>query len=758
MPAAPLFRTTLTLLALLIPARAQQSGFTCDTSHYLPSPGLQLAVNITKPPGTVAQIIWTGERNEQLRASFAVRATDGQPLVGQLAARKSSTSAWIVLGENLSPEYAVTSGRRRMSSQQWDPLKALGVAITPAVIEKEKWNAFWDAPLNIPGAAGTSNDLPRQASEIRRANASFAAKSCTIQSDGSRVEVRFPNAVTMGIFSGDLQYTIYAGANLLRQEVIAATNEESVAYKYDGGLRNFSLTDTTRISWRDEARAWQEYRFGGGANNDRVPLRARNRVAFLETNSNGTLAVFPPPHKFFFSREIETNLGYVYYRKDDAKSLAIGVRQAEQEQPYKPYGLSEAIWNRREKEARHHIDNFALYNAPPGTRQRMPVYFYLSPGDDRTTQQHVLAFTHDDVYKAVPGFKTLTSHFHMHFNEQLSDAGTMDLLPSWRQVFRSLGINVVILADFHGDAHPNDAGPLRFAEQKVYFDGCRRNSDRDFLLIPGEEPDATLGGHYMMAMPRPVYWSHVRKPGQEYTQAEPQYGKVYHIANATDELNMLKAENGFMWQAHPRTKGSTGYPDAVRDKAHFLSDRFLGGSYQSLPVDQSQSRLCEVRCLDLLNDMNNWSTSPKYMIAEGDTYMKYPDDETYPQLIVNYVKLDKVPLFDEDWSPVLQSMRAGNYFVSSGEVLFRNWSIQGTGPMRNYMAEIEWTFPLEFIELVSSDGQNVSSQVIRATDRRPFGSEKLQIAFDPKGKKWVRLAVWDSAGNGAFTQPIHLTK
>ena len=29
--------------------------------------------------------------------------------------------------------------------------------------------------------------------------------------------------------------------------------------------------------------------------------------------------------------------------------------------------------------------------------------------------------------------------------------------------------------------------------------------------------------------------------------------------------------------------------------------------------------------------MNNWA-GPKYMIAEGDTYMKYPDDETYPQL------------------------------------------------------------------------------------------------------------------------------
>ena len=30
--------------------------------------------------------------------------------------------------------------------------------------------------------------------------------------------------------------------------------------------------------------------------------------------------------------------------------------------------------------------------------------------------------------------------------------------------------------------------------------------------------------------------------------------------------------------------------------------------------------------------MSNWAPKPKYMIAEGDTYTKWPDDETYPQL------------------------------------------------------------------------------------------------------------------------------
>jgi hypothetical protein len=37
-----------------------------------------------------------------------------------------------------------------------------------------------------------------------------------------------------------------------------------------------------------------------------------------------------------------------------------------------------------------------------------------------------------------------------------------------------------------------------------------------------------------------------------------------------------------------------------------------------------------------------------------------------------------------------------------------------------------------------------------------MGSRRFQIPFDAAGKKWVRFAAWDSAGNGAFTQPALL--
>lgn len=729
-------------------AAAANPELNCDLAGYKAQDGLKVQMR-----AGLLEVTWLGERREQLRAVFTIR--DRQPVVQELAVRKEG-GGWIALAGNLSPEFQITSGVRRLSQQQIAPLKELGAALTPEVIEREKWNAFWDAPLMVPGRDGTNLDLPRKPEEIKRAWAKYNAGGCQVKTDGARLEITFPG-LDAGIFAGSLQYTIYRGTNLVRQEVVAKTSEPSVAYKYVGGLKGFSVSDDKRLVWRDTARGWQHYAFGGAVNQDAVGLRARNRLAILESNG-GSLAVFPPSHKFFFSREIETNLGYVYYRKDSESSFSIGVRQPDREVGAKPWGISDAVWNRRVGEARGHLNNFALYNAPPNTVQHMPVYFYLSPSDSRVTQQAVMAFTHDDVYKPMPGYKVLVSHFHFHFNEQLTDAGTLDEEPTWLPVFRDLGINLAILADFHSDSHPNDTGKTRLDEQKVYFQGCERFSDRDFLLIPGEEPDRNFGGHYMFLFPQPMFYTHAKEEPQRKQPAMenlPGYGKVYHASSAPDELEMLKKEGGLVWQTHPRTKGSTAYPDVTHEKDFFQSDRFLGGSFQSLPVDLSEKRLCEQRCFGLLDDMNNWA-GPKYMIAEGDTYMKYPDDETFPQLMVNYVKLDRVPKFKDGWTPVVQALRAGDYFVTSGEVLLRNWSVEGSGDKRTYSAEVEWTFPPEFAELVWSDGKIVDRELISLKDMAPFGSRKFRLPFDAAGKKWVRFSVWDSAGNGALTQPIHL--
>jgi hypothetical protein len=727
-----------TLLSTIATAQALQ----CSFDGYKAMEGLHAGMN----QGTL-EMTWQGEAGQRLRALFSIH--EGHPVVEQLAA--SSGGVWDVLGKDLTPDFQVTTGRRRISATQRNLLKRFDID-TPAEEDVRKWNTFWDAPLVVPGGHDTT-DLPRKADEIQRASVSYKSQSCHVTSNGARVSVTF-DGLTLGLFSGDIEFTAYKGSNLLRQEAIAKTDQPSVAYIYKAGLKGFAIDDHTKLVWRDTARQWQEYAFGGAPNNEPINLRARNRLEILDTG-HGSLAVFPPPHKFFFARENEVNLGYVYYRKDDDKNFSLGVMQPERGEGYVPWGATDAIWNRRTAASREEWDNFALYNAPPGTLQHMAVYYYLNANNDRATQQAVLAYTHDDVFKPLPGFKVVTGHYHVDYNEMLRDRNTLDYQPGWVPVFRGLGINIVYLGDFHDDSDPNDPGPKRFAEQKIYFEGSRRMSDRDFLVMPAEEPNAYLGGHWYLLTPKPVYFSHAtpRPVGQQFIEENPTYGQVYHLGSAEDVLNMVNREHGIIWTAHPRTKSSEGYPEAYRKKDFFLSDRFIGASWESLPTDLSEKRLCEVRCFGTTDDMSNWAPKPKFMIAEGDTYTKWPEDETYPQLAVNYLKLDGVPLYNESWAPIVEGIRAGNFFGTTGEILFHNWSVEGSGAKSTYSATIEYTFPLEFAELVWSDGVKIDRKIINLTDTTPFGNKTFKIPFDATGKKWVRFAVWDSAGNGAWVQP-----
>ncbi len=147
---------------------------------------------------------------------------------------------------------------------------------------------------------------------------------------------------------------------------------------------------------------------------------------------------------------------------------------------------------------------------------------------------------------------------------------------------------------------------------------------------------------------------------------------------------------------------------------------------------------------------------PKYLIADIDTYRKGPEDDLYPNFPVNYLRLAHVPGPDEDWTPILRALRDGDFFVTTGEILIKSYSVEGRGNQRAILADVEWTFPLEFAEVIWGDGKNIHTQTISATGLPPFGTKHFAIPFDATGKSWVRFAVWDSAGDGAFVQSVWL--
>ena len=106
----------------------------------------------------------------------------------------------------------------------------------------------------------------------------------------------------------------------------------------------------------------------------------------------------------------------------------------------------------------------------------------------------------------------------------------------------------------------------------------------------------------------------------------------------------------------------------------------------------------------------------------------------------------------------MKALRDGQFFVTTGEIHIRNYVVEGTGAKRTIVADVDWTFPPEFVEVVWGDGQKTERQVVRAVDQAPMSTQHFAIPFDATGKKWVRFAAWDSAVNGAFVQPIWLDR
>ncbi len=400
--------TVATLLWAAAPASAEP--LSCSLSGYRAQPGLTATL-----ANDALALQWSGDRGQELRARFVVK--QGTPTIEELAVRKAG-GAWGVVASNVVADYRVTTGLRRMSNQQMVPLRGLGVELTSEIVDTYRWDPFWDAPLDLgvaanrssnpPPAAGVANQpgLPRSASETVRSPARYAVTSCTVTTDGGRLVVSFPG-VTLGAFTGSLQYTLFKGTNLVQQDVVATTREPWVAYKYHGGLAGMS-TAGARVVWRDIANSWQDYRFGGASNSDEVPLKAANRLVVAERGQAGSIAVFPPPHTFFWAREIAINLGYNFYRKDSDRTFSFGIRQAEHE-------------DESENQA-----NFALYSARPGTTQRMTVFLYPSADTAEATFERAASFTHGDRYKPLPGYQVMNHHYHMDLGRRLGEAGSLD--------------------------------------------------------------------------------------------------------------------------------------------------------------------------------------------------------------------------------------------------------------------------------------------------------------------------------------------
>ncbi|MFL3657666.1 MAG: hypothetical protein ACJ07L_06375 [Opitutales bacterium] len=411
-------------------------------------------------------------------------------------------------------------------------------------------------------------------------------------------------------------------------------------------------------------------------------------------------------------------------------------------------------------------------NSPPHSEQKLGVLLFVSNLSGHDNLETVQRYTRSDSFKPLPGYKTFTSHYHVEHSldyiAKQAEQQTTDIpkgldKPEFVDVFKNMGVDIVHLSEFHKGVTPRLGTQERLQQLRIMHQECERLSQGGFLLLPGEEPNVHLGGHWISFFPKPINWVLNRKEGQPFVQEMEGFGTVYHVGSPDDVHDLLLRENGLAWTAHARLKGSTGFPDAYKNTPLFESDQFLGAAWKAMPADYSRNEL-GWRVSGLLDDMNNWGHH-KYMLGEVDIFKIFKDYELFGAMNINYLKIDSVPEYEDGWQPVLDSLRKGQFFLTTGEILIPEFSIDNKEsgqilkqsaklPKARLKADLEWTYPLSRMEIVTGDGDNIYRERIDLSDTIEFGKRSIDLKTNLSNRIWVRLEIWDIANNGAFAQPI----
>ena len=215
----------------------------------------------------------------------------------------------------------------------------------------------------------------------------------------------------------------------------------------------------------------------------------------------------------------------------------------------------------------------------------------------------------------------------------------------------------------------------------------------------------------------------------------------------------------------PRIKASNWTPDIYRDEDFYKADFWLGAAWKAMPADLSRPGWASA-CSTC---STTWRTGARRssVLGEVDVFKIDHTHELYGHMNVNYLKARPDP-------PVRRGLAARARRAPRGQVLrhaparsgcasspsaasraARRWRCSPATAPRSE-STLDWTFPLRFAEVVSGDGTRVYRERIDLAETGSFGERTLTLTPDLAGQKWVRVAAWDIAANGSFTQPVWL--
>ncbi|WP_197051677.1 hypothetical protein [Salegentibacter sp. Hel_I_6] len=268
----------------------------------------------------ILEVTWPSGEHETGKVYFNLKRD--QPLFNKIELIKEENISEIA--SNLEPVFLLSVGERDLE-------------------KRNGWNIFFDQTAYKPYETHLVNLEKR---EVR------------VISEGSRTKISI-SEVRAGEFNGSLEITLFNGSPLLNIAVVIATERDSRAIIYDAGLSG-SADHWEEVFWANTDGYLQNAKVDSETKGKNLAVKYRTVIG---QTKQGSLAVFPPPHQYFYPLDNAYNLKYTWYGKDysgKVSEFGIGIRH-------------EMLGDRR------HVPWF---NAPPGTRQRLNFFILISNEKD----------------------------------------------------------------------------------------------------------------------------------------------------------------------------------------------------------------------------------------------------------------------------------------------------------------------------------------------------------------------------------------
>ena len=225
-------------------------------------------------------IYWNGEDGLRWKAQMGI--VDQKPCIVELGYEKNHQ--WFLVGNMLTPQFKAVTGKRTTHNPQRE--KPVGA--------DEKPDYQWD----------TYSDDPFSKKDVKEAVQEWNTTQMSVKVSGNHTTVSF-DGLTLGQFKGGCDFNFFEGTNLIRMEAVASTDEDGVAYLYHAGLDGFEIGKLYYVSpKRREIYENPGFHTNSGPDRDRERVYTRGRTLTLGL-TNGSVAVFPSPHPFFWGGQTE---------------------------------------------------------------------------------------------------------------------------------------------------------------------------------------------------------------------------------------------------------------------------------------------------------------------------------------------------------------------------------------------------------------------------------------------------------------------